>query len=194
MTCEDIGLYAGAPANFVEFVLDADPSGVCQQVRVGTMSPGPVGDQELLARFIFAPTHTSGDTGKVDETVVADMFKFGASVNRFGDDVSRALVALHVMGNALAKRIRNGSTLRSPQADRKYLGVLIFIAGEARAIGVDSTPARIRVYDRTMPTNRLHADLVANSVGLTKELKKELKGRLFILLLRAGIFKDCGQH
>lgn len=188
MACEDIGYYAGPADEFVSFVLGVDLLGTCQSAKVGRTSPGPIGDDEVLARFAFAPAHTSPQTGDIDETVVLDAFKFGASVHRVQVDWEQALPMLHQRGEALAEHIRNGATGRPPQPDRQYLGVFRFAAQGARAVNVDAMPARIRLYDTSLPDDPLHGDIVANNLGLSKVHKKELRVRLFLLVQKSGLF------
>ncbi|MES2074207.1 MAG: hypothetical protein V4462_01175 [Pseudomonadota bacterium] len=188
MACEDIGRYVGPADEFVRFILGVDPLGDCQSVKVGRTSPGPTDDDEVLARFVFAPAHTSTQTGDIDETVVLDAFKFGASVNRVQIDWEQALPVLHRRGEALAEHIRNGSAERPPQPDRQYLGVFRFVAHDVRAVSVDAVPARVRLYDTSLPDDPLHGDVVANNLGLSKVDKKELRVRLFLLVQKSGLF------
>lgn len=188
MACEDIGRYVGPADEFVRFILGVDPLGDCQSVKVGRTSPGPIDDDEVLARFVFAPAHTSTQTGDIDETVVLDAFKFGASVNRVQIDWEQALPVLHRRGEALAEHIRNGSAERPPQPDRQYLGVFRFVAHDVRAVSVDAVPARVRLYDTSLPDDPLHGDVVANNLGLSKVDKKELRVRLFLLVQKSGLF------
>ncbi|MBJ7313342.1 hypothetical protein ACFOLJ_09820 [Rugamonas sp. CCM 8940] len=191
MACEDLGRYAGPADEFVTFAIGVDPLGGCQRVQVGRTSPGPIADDEVLARFVFEPAHTSRLSGEIDETVVLDAFKYGASVNRVRIDWTLALPALpalHRQGEALAERIRSGSTERPPQPERQYLGVLRFVADGARALSVDAMPARMRLYDTSLPDDPLHGDIVANCHGLSKVQKKELRVRLFLLVQKSGLF------
>ncbi|MFB9241428.1 hypothetical protein IV454_07480 [Massilia antarctica] len=187
MGCEAIGSYRGARRDFVDFVLGIDADGSCQQVRVSSSSSGPVHDDETLARFVFAPAHTT-PTGDIDETFVLDAFKYGASVQRLQVELQQSLPALHRDGEAHAERIRRGSPDRAPQPERTYLGVVTFVAAQVRAVHVDVTAARIRVYDTALPDDQLHADIVASDIGLTKALRKELRVRLFLLAWKSGLF------
>jgi hypothetical protein len=188
MACEDIGCYVGLADEFVRFVLAVDPLGDCQHVQVGGTSPGPISDDEVLVRFVFAPAHISSQTGEIDETVVLDAFKFGASVNRVQIAWEQALPVLHQRGEALAEQLRHGSAERPPQPDRQYLGVFRFVAHGARAVNVDAVPARIRLYDTSLSDDPLHGDIVANNLGLSKAHKKELRMRLFLLVEESGLF------
>lgn len=186
MACDEIGSYQGPRHDFVTYVLSVDASGRCQEVGVSSYSAGPVRDGETLARFVFAPAHTTS-MGQLDETFVLDAFRHGASVQRLQVDLPQSLSALHLNGEACAERIRRGSPGRAPQPDRTYVGVVALVAAQLRAVHVDATAARIRVYDTAMPENHFHGDIIASELGLTKALRKELRVHLFLLACQSGI-------
>lgn len=93
------------PAKFVAFILGLDADGHCQRVKVGATSPGPVLDEEIIARFVFAPTHLSKDGDEINETLFSDAFTIGASVNRLAAQWEQALPALCICA---AKRKHSG--------------------------------------------------------------------------------------
>ena len=188
MACEDIGAYQGLREHFVTSVIAIDPTGDCQQVKVGMTSPGPVQNDEMLSRFVFAPVHLSKNTGEIDETVILDAFRIGASVNRIDTTWEQALPALHADGETQAERIRIGSGLRPPQPGRQYMGIVQFHAQALREISVDALHARIRIYDTSLLENCLHADLIANASNLEKAFKHQLRVKLFLLARDAGLF------
>lgn len=188
MACEDIGTYQGPAEHFVTTVIDIDPTGDCQKLKVGATSPGPVTDEETLSRFMFSPTHLSKTTGEIDETLILDAFKIGASVNRIPMPWEHAFPALHQEGEMQAERLRNGVGPRPPQPARQYLGIVQFHAEALRGISVDALPNRIRVYDTSLPDNQLHADIIGNASHLDKALKHQLRVKLFLMARDSGLF------
>ena len=194
MACEDIGRFNGPRSDFAEFVVGEDPTGACQRVRIGHTSPGPVDDGEILSRFVFAPAHLKV-TGEVDETLVLDAFKIGASITRVQSEWADALLQIHEYGEVQAASLREGTVDREAQPDRIYIGVVRFRAVEARSLAIDGVQERIRVYDTSLPNNPNHGDVVANGAGLSKVLRKELRVRLFMAMQKAGLFLSpfCGE-
>lgn len=207
MACDTIGTFKGEPKEFVSFVLQQDFDGSCQKVKVGGDSPGPVKDSEALARFVFCPAHVdkSRETlGAVDETLFNDVLSIGGSVNRLIETNNEITHALHARGEAVAEDVRTGDNGRQPQPDRHYLGAVRLLAEDVRAICFDTVANRVRIYDTSLgPEDPLHGDIVANTNGLTKTNRKELRVRLFMLAQRSGLFvshlyagpydlQDCG--
>jgi hypothetical protein len=190
MACGDIGSYEGPAKEFAQFVANTDPDGQCQHVKVGVSSPGPVGNNEVLARFVFAPPHLLQSTGKIDESLVDDAFTHGASVNRAHSGWEVMLPELHAKGEELAEKIRTGSEKRPPQPSRRYLGFIRLSAEDVRSSSVDETPTRVRIYDTSLPHDDFHGDIVVNSSNLRKDLKKALKTLLYLKLTNAGLFRS----
>lgn len=186
MSCETIGAYGGSPNAFVDYVIAADPSGACQGVKVGKNSPCPVGDDEVLGRFVFSPTHLPH--GMVDESLVADLARNGLSITRTRPEWSEACAELHPKGEQQAQRIRAGENNRPAQPDRRYVGLVQLRTAEVRALAVDDARGRLRVYDTSLPDEPLHGDVIPDFTALSKVLRKELRVRLFLLAQRAGLY------
>lgn len=195
MACDAIGAYSGVRQEFAEFALRHDPDGSCQNFRVGSDSPGPVHDSEILARFVFCPVHvakTDGVHGEIDESLFADAMSIGCSVIRLIDPVGKVTEHVHTRGEAIAQDIRAGSSERPPQPDRCYLGAVKLAAGDVRAIRVDEVENRVRVYDTSHgPSDPLHGDIIANAKvvdkAATKTTKKRLRVALYLLAVRSGL-------
>lgn len=193
MACDSIREYENSDVNFVDYVISHDPDGSCQACNVGKDSPGPVQDSEVLVRFVACPAHTSSTSngpGPIDETLFLDAFSKGCSVNRITSNANgdHDDVELHKSGEEMACQIRIGTPERPPQPDRRYLGFVRLVAGDVRAISVDQLTHRVRVYDTSLSNNPLHADIVGNSFGLNKVLKKELRVRLYLIARESGLF------
>lgn len=197
MACESIGAFDGEPRNFVDFVLQQDPDGSCQYVKVGEHSPGPVQDDEVLARLVFCPTHVKKNDeeyGQIDESLFTDITSIGGSVNRILADAGGETVDVHLKGESMADAVRQGAHGRKPQPDRHYLGVIRLVARDVRALSVDDVACRLRIYDTSRgPDDHLHGDIVANMGGLDKEkkaLRKQLRVKLFLLASESGLYSS----
>ena len=192
MPCSDIGSYGGAAGERVDYAITVDPSGACQSVRVGEHSPGPVANDEYLARFVFAPTHLSKspplDTAPIDESVVEELFSHGVSVTRVHQLVDAALIELHEKGEAMAAARRDGSDGRNPDPGRRYVGLLCPLAGVIRRASIDAVPHRVRVYDTSKgATFTHHAEIMGNKSGLDKEKRKALRVAVYMIAMQAGL-------
>jgi hypothetical protein len=195
MACDAIGAFNGEPKNFVDFVLEQDVDGSCQNVKVGADSPGPVLDDEVLARFVFCPTHLkkNGDEyGQIDESLFTDITSIGGSVNRLIATDGSVTESIHQRGESIAALVRRGTPTRSPQPDRHYLGAIKLATHEIRALVVDEVARRLRVYDTSRgPDDSFHGDIVANMRGLDKEkktLRKELRVALYMLAIKSSLY------
>jgi hypothetical protein len=195
MACEDIGAFTGERKNFVEFILSKDPDGSCQNVKVGPDSPGPIQDDEELARFIFCPIHLKKNddgSGQIDESLFSDLASFGSSVNRLIQTDGFVTEDIHQRGESIAAVIRQGTSTRNPQPDRHYLGTIKLVTRDIRALVVDEIPHRLRVYDTSKgPEDRFHGDIVMNMNGLDQEkkaLRKELRVALYMLAYKSSLY------
>lgn len=188
MSCEQIGNFEKSDEPFVDLVLKVDPEGTCQSHQVCALSPGPVENDEPLARFVFAPAHLN-ESGRLDETLVLDAFKRGASVNR----QSAHDASLHTAGEEQAEAVRQGGQGRAAQPERAYLGFLLATAGAIRRLAVDDCATRFRIYDTALPTNPRHADIVCDARNLAKTLKKQMRVLLFLELRKGGLHVSPAQ-
>jgi hypothetical protein len=194
-----IGLYCGPKKEFVDFVIRHDPTGECQNAKVSESSPGPSSNSELLARFVFSPTHTLVDDGELNDALFSDVFTYGASVTRIEIPYGHDLIPLHQEGESQAERIRQGSDDRPPQPNRQYLGLIPLSTGDVRATQVDDIQSRLRVYDTAVAGNPLHADIIANATGSVvptteKQLRKHLRVYLLQLAHATGLFLSPSLH
>lgn len=195
MACDAIGTYTGVRQEFAEFAVRHDPDGACQDVKVGPDSPGPVHDAEILARFVFCPVHVAkadGSYGEINESLFADAMSIGCSISRLLDPAGEVTGQVHLRGEAIAQDIRAGTHGRPPQPDRSYLGAIKLAALDVRAIRIDETEKRVRVYDTSRgPSDPLHGDIIANAKGGTKAAdktaKKQIRVALYLLALRSGL-------
>lgn len=195
MACEEIGAFSGEQKRFVDFVLQQDSDGSCQNFKVGEHSPGPVLDDEKLARFVFCPAHVKkiGDEyGQIDESLFLDITGIGGSVNRLMESEGAVPGDVHLRGESMAALVRQGSLGRTPQPDRQYLGAIKLATKEVRALAVDEVACRVRVYDTSRgPNDQLHGDIVANMRGLDgekKALRKQLRVALYVLAKTSGLY------
>lgn len=165
-----------------------DKDGTKQQQRVSHHSPGPVADEELLARSLDYPNKFT-DTGGLNETLFQDAFTHGASAQRLihGWDAHAPDVHNRFEGRARARR--EGTDGRPPNADNQYVGAFCMTAGELRACKLDRDKgARVRVYDAGDEEDQLHAEIIVDDTDLNRPEKKELRLRLMVVAQRKGLF------
>ncbi len=159
-----------SPKDFADCVCKNDPDGRCQQKSVSEYSPGPVKNEECLARFVFHPTHIQDND--LNETLFNDVFKYGASCNRksYCDEGQ-----IHARGNGLQNE------------HRTYRGYATLSVGFLRGIPSENG---VRVYDTAWEDNQCHADIVAYP-GMAKKERKSIRMALLRHALNNGGITPC---
>jgi hypothetical protein len=125
-----------------EKVEEQFPDGACETVKVSDHSPGPVGDNETLTRFVFAPIHVD-EKGMPVSTAFSDAWKFDLSV--FREELASD-AELHL---AIAQ-IKDIGLRKTPPVPRKVVAVMATRAGGIRAETVN--PAESQASARTAMT------------------------------------------
>ena len=171
MTCNEVVYCKDRKEEFfADCVYKKDPDGRCQQESVSEYSPGPVKNEECLARFVFYPTHMRENV--LDETLFSDIFKYGASCNRksYCDEGQ-----IHACGNGLQDE------------RRAYRGYVTLSVGFLRDV-----PGKngVRVYDTALEDNRFHTDIVAYP-GMAKTERKSIRMALLRHVLDNGGITPC---
>lgn len=193
--CENLYSKDTADANKrVEHVIAIDPEGECQKHRVSECSPGPVADDEVIARSIDFPLRQDPITG-INDSLFQDAFTMGASTQRVLGEWSEVGRAVHDRYEARASRRRTGEDGRLANNEWRYIGAVHVTARELRELQLEDAPrkmGRVRVYDAGHTANdSLHADVMVDASDLTGELKaqrKLLRVKLMTVACRRGLF------
>lgn len=172
----------------VEQLVVKDMNGAKQKEKLSEYSPGPVADNELLARSLDYPTKFT-DLGGLNDSLFQDAFSHGTSAQRLlhGWDAH----APHVHGHfeARAKARREGANGRDPDPENLYIGAFHMTAAELRKCKLDDDNApRVRVYDAGDASDQLHAEIIVDATGLKKPQRKEMRVRLMMLAQQRGLF------
>lgn len=172
----------------VKQLVAKDQNGVLQMEKVSEHSPGPVTNDELLARSLDYPSKFTA-LGGLNEELFQDAFSHGASAQRLPRGWGAHAVDVHSRFEARAKARREGTDGRAPNPDNLYIGAFHIVAGDLRACKLDSeTASRVRVYDAGDAADTLHAEVIVDETGLNKPQKKELRVRLMTLAMQRGLF------
>jgi hypothetical protein len=172
----------------VEQLVAKDKDGTKQTEKVSECSPGPVSDEEILARSLEYPNKFT-DEGGLSDTLFQDAFTHGASAQRLpgGWDIHSSDV--HSRFEFRAKSRREGTDGRPPDPENLYIGAFHMSAAELRACKLDSDKAsRVRIYDAGEAADQLHAEIVVDATGLSRPQRKEMRVRLMVLAQRRGLF------
>jgi hypothetical protein len=172
-----------------EQLVEKDPDGSKQLEKVSEHSPGPVKDDELLARSLEFPNKFTAEGG-LNEELFQDAFKKGASAQRLPDGWDTHATDVHTRFEARAQARRDGSDGRTGDPENLYVGAFHMTASELRACKLDGdTIARVRVYDAgDKAEDALHADVIVDASGLAKPKRKELRLRLMALAEQRGLY------
>lgn len=155
------------PKDFALCVCRHDPDGSCQKTRVSNYSPGPVADEEHLARFVFYPTHIADSD--LCEALFSDAFTYGASCNRKSYCCDEGQIHACGMGLQHERRV--------------YRGYVTLSVSVLRGSGV-------RVYDTALEDNRCHADIVA-CPDIDKPKRKAIRIALLKHARENGVVRYC---
>lgn len=172
----------------VEQLVAKDKDGAKQAEKVSEHSPGPVTNDELLARSLEYPNKFTA-LGGLNEELFQDAFSHGASAQRLPNGWDAHAVDVHGRFEARAKARREGTDGRDPDPDNLYIGAFHITAGELRACKLDNdTASRVRIYDAGDASDTLHAEVIVDATGLNKPQRKELRVRLMTLAQQRGLF------
>ncbi|MDB6060523.1 MAG: hypothetical protein JWM78_626 [Verrucomicrobiaceae bacterium] len=172
----------------VEQLVAKDMDGAKQTEKMSEYSPGPVADDELLARSLDYPNKLTAQGG-VDDSLFQEAFSHGASAQRLLDGWDAHASEVHGRFEGRAEQRRKGTDGRNPDPENLYVGAFHMTAAELRACKLDDdTASRVRVYDRGDASDQLHAEIIVDATGLRKPQRKELRVRLMILAQRRGLF------
>jgi hypothetical protein len=165
-----------------------DKDGAKQAEKVSDHGPGPVADDELLARSLEYPNKYL-NTGGLNDSMFQDAFSFGASAQRLLPNWEARSADVHAGFEARAQARREGSNGRAAAPNNLYIGAFQMTAGELRGCGLDGDNGlRVRVYDHGEASDELHAEIVVDATGLGKPQRHELRVRLMTLAQQRGLY------
>lgn len=138
-----------------------------EYVAISAHSPGPVLNDELIARFIYDPTHFSASLLN-HSTIFFDLIPRGLSVNR-------EVIASDIHG--IGKSHENG---------RKYVGYIRCLTSKVREECIDGGRVFV-VLDTALPNNSAHADVFCLLEKKTKHKVKLILQEIF----SGGLTNEC---
>ena len=172
-----------------EQLVENDTDGAKQWEKVSMHSPGPVKDEELLARSLEYPSKFYAEGG-LNDALFQDTFSHGASAQRLMKGWESHETDVHSRFEARAKARRDGSGEKPASPDFTYVGSLHMTAGELRSFRINGDDkARVRVYDAgNDESDPLHAEIIADASGLQRQQRHELRVRLMALAEQRGLY------
>ena len=181
-------LDASSKETRTEQLVKKDTDGTKQLEKVSKHSPGPVKDEELLARSLEYPSKFHAQGG-LNDSLFQDAFSHGASAQRLTKGWESHEFDVHFRFEARAETRRNGSSEKSATPNFTYMGSLHMTAGELRSFRLNGDDrARVRVYDAgNDESDPLHAEIIADTTGLQKPQRHELRVRLMKLAEQRGL-------
>jgi hypothetical protein len=144
-----------------------------EKLSASRYSPGPVGDDEDLARVVISPIHIDPESGQITLAFLSDVKNKGGSSDRLThcsvDEAITRSVAIQANRNATATADRQ----------RVVQGVARFNAKRLRSISTRSGTQAFGVYDTGREDNIGHADVCQ----LVADEKEARSARWDLLLL-----------
>lgn len=190
--CEKLLSAEIANEDRVKHFVECDPSGDCQKHQLSPFGPGPVGDDEFLARSVDFPLRDDYEGG-LNDSLFQDAFSVGASVQRVHAWSTQAN-DIHARYEQRASRRRSGGDGRAGNPEWRYIGAVHVLASELRQIKLPDAAGKsgVRVYD-TAPSqsDSLHADVMVDVSQIQNNIKqgrKLLRVMLLTAAYKRGVF------
>ncbi len=170
-------------------LLAKDLDGAKQFEKVSTYAPGPVGDDEMLARSLEYPDKFN-PSGGLNDSFFDDAFTHGASVQRLIEGWDFMASGVHNAFEVRAESKRQGSEKRKPKPDNIYIGSFHMTTGELRAMQLEMEDRRrVRVYDAGVDeSDPNHAEILADNDGMDKRLRHLFRVMLMVLAQKRGLY------
>lgn len=144
-----------------------------ERLSASKHSPGPVGDNEELARVVVSPIHIDVESGEITLAFLADVKNKGGSSDRLAhcsvDDAVARSAAIQASKNAAAL----------PDRQRAVQGVARLNAKSLRLLNTSSGTQAFGIYDTGLADNGGHADVCQ----LTADEKEARSARWDLLML-----------
>lgn len=171
-------LFSSLPndGNRIASLNSKSPDCICERSTTSKHSPRPVGEEEVLARFVFDPIHVSRD-GALKSSLFSH-------VNLRGCSVQRDTVATHEELVAFVQSFL--TTQLTKKRDTKWHSVVIAPCKKIRSLMQGSATNRsVCVFDTAERTNPAHAELFQTQYVIDEADQLELRK----VLLTS--FSDC---
>jgi hypothetical protein len=124
-----------------------------EKLQASRYSPGPVTDEEELARVVISPIHIDAESGNITPAFVSDVKNKGGSSDR---------LAFCSAENSLSRsaEIQARKNLEAPpDRQRAIQGVVRFSAKRLRALNTKGGIQAFGVFDTGKSDNPAHADV-----------------------------------
>lgn len=154
-----------------------------ERLQASKHSPGPVRDEEELARVVISPIHIDAESGHITPAFVSDVKNKGGSSDRLAfcreaDSLSRSA------------EIQARKNLEAPpDRQRSIQGVTRFSAKRLRALNTKGGTQAFGVFDTGKSDNPAHADVCQ----LTANETEARSARWDLLLLTREGYKPITQ-
>lgn len=171
MTCQ--ALFEGLPSGRGEvsarakLIDDSFPEAFCECESVSRFSPGVVGGEEFLHRFVFSPLHMHD--GEVLPALFSDAKDKGLSCERGGS--LKIEPETHERGRLQAQGFNQ--TKPEDRPERVYVGSVTASCGLIRSLLMNEKRL-LSVYDTALEANVAHSD-VFEIAGRTNSEKKQAR-------------------
>jgi hypothetical protein len=150
----------------------------CDKVSISAFSPGPVGNEEILVRFVVDPKHVNPD-GTIEVGFFHDASRNGLSLSRrryLSDN------KLHESGNKYLESMQAREDKDATQKGRdptllRLAGLVSFSAGQVRSHQIDGE-RRFCLTDSARREERFHADIMFNGDFTKKSVRSKLREEL----------------
>jgi hypothetical protein len=119
----------------------------CEKYRMSTHSHSPVGDSEVVARFVFSPMFVHKKTGKITPNIFGHVFTVGCSIQR--ENFVTVQEVLNLINDTISDDMK-----------KSWKGTLLAESHELRKIMIgDSRNRAVCIYDTAEKNNPAHGEI-----------------------------------
>lgn len=149
-----------------KFIATNSPGCCCESSKVSPHSPGPIQDNELIARFAFVPVHFT-NSGKIKPSLFSHVFKEGCSIQR------NSIAKNEELSNWLTDLLEKNSHF-------VWKGVVIASSSAIRNVCLESKKQSrsLCLYDTANNCNSSHGEIFIANPAIEEADKLEIKAEL----------------
>ena len=180
--CQGINHRTQGNSQRVDAINAVAPSCVCEKYRMSKHSPCIVGNEEILARFVFSPMHVDRK-GNIKPSIFSHVHSKGCSIQR--DSIAKT--------DEIVAFVNSFLTIKD---DRAWIGVLLGVCQNARGIrSGDSDNRAVCVFDTAERHNTAHGEMCQTHYVVEEADKVELRRNLFAVfnegvVIRPPVYRE----
>lgn len=150
-----------------------------ESLQASEHSPGPVQNEEHVARLVVNPIHIDPSDGSLKPSLMSDVKDKGGSVQRLAHLDERKMV------EEAAQRMRERNMTSDANRHRSVHGTVTLSVEEIRRITTHNGYRAFGVYDTARADDQAHADILMLTMNTKSQEARSARQQLFVLASEA---------